>query len=304
MKDKRTQLYFFTLIFIILGALGGFLCYNFNQLGISYSKSIPVLTVFIIGLIIYFKISQFDWYKELTDKTYIKYKELFDLYQYKVLKKGERYDIFVYDYCNSNLMLPVQVDSNVSISASDYNAKNEIYNQIKYILENRIDLVEKHFNQKCFSYQDYKRLIADYTNTYPPLEEKLIETKSSNAKFYNLNDEIIEDRLREFVLECYQNGTMHIGDRNFGYFLKHKHPAYSTAKQYAEAWTLYIGKYEPRDNCKYISDPSYWKNVSEIDATLKSLERIENFYSAFMQEGSPIIKNIQRDKNKLEELKG
>lgn len=223
------------------------------------------------------------------------------LYQHEVKKQDKLFDIYINDYLSEIQNFPYK-------SPKELQEKTRIHSKVSNLFLGRPDLILKYFDSKTFNFQDYKNLINKYNTTIiSPIEEENEESTIfapfNELKFYTLNDKKIENELRKFVLECYENGTMHLGDRNFGYFLKHKHPAYSTTKQYTEAWTLYIGKYEPRDNCKYISDPSHWKNISEIDATLKSLERIENFYSIFMQEDSPIIRNIQRDKSKLLELK-
>lgn len=223
------------------------------------------------------------------------------LYQHEVKKQDKLFDIYINDYL-------AEIQNFTYKSPKELQEKTRIHSKVSNLFLGRPDLIQKHFDNKNFNFQDYKALIKEYNTTIIPLKEEEKEeptpfAPSNELKFYTLDDKRIENELKQFVLECYENGTMHLGDRNFGYFLKHKHPAYSTTKQYTEAWTLYIGKYEPRDNCKYISDPSHWKNISEVDATFKSLERIENFYLIFMQEDSPIIRNIQRDKSKLLELK-
>lgn len=164
------------------------------------------------------------------------------------------------------------------------------------LLQNRKDLVEEYFTKDSFDYRDYLSMIEAFKAT------TFLPTNSTNRTFYNITDEFVSNKVKEFILKCHEpGGTMSLGDRNFGYYIKHRHAELSSAKQYIEAWNRYIGEeLAPRDNCKYISDPSYWKNPTEISATLKALEKIEAFYLGLMQDDSPIIKNIQKDKIELE----
>lgn len=304
MKNKKTTIYIIMSLFgVIIISLGAFICYNAHHFGVPYSKSIPILSILVLGLLSYLKISQLDWYKELTDRGYLKFRELFFSYKVKVIEQKQRYDIFVFEYCNSNVMLSTKADNVGNVIPADYNAKNNINQQIKYILENRSDLVEKYFHQDVFAYEDYTSLINDYKSTLSPSEvSNQIVLENPSFKFYNLDDEKIEKELQEFVLESYKGGKMHLADRNFGYFLMHRHPAYVLSTQYIRAWDKYIGEYEPRDNCRYISDPAYWKSPTEIDTTLKALRQILNFYLAFMVVEAPIIKAIQKDIERLSEL--
>ena len=297
-KDGKIVLYVLGSLIICLIGLA---CYKFNNMGITYVKSIPIFVLIITGFLTYIRISQCNWYKELTDRNFLKYKNVYFLYRSKVIDKKQLYNIFVGEYCNSNSMLIVKTDVNGNINVSDYNEKNKVYQQIKYILENRSDLVKKYFNQKVFNYKDYISLLSDYRSTLPPTQ---ITSSTSALKYYDdLEHELINEKLKEFVLVCYgDNGVKHLGDRCFGYFIKHRHPAYSSTKQYTDAWNKYIGEYEPRDGCRYIGDPSYWKNENEIGATLKTLDKISNFYSAFMSSESLIMENIQKDIEKLSEL--
>ena len=237
------------------------------------------------------------WYKELTEYSFYRFKEVYEHYQKEVIKGKKTLRRFIDDYYTEHQLITYPIDSRGNPNTSEYQKKIQILNQIIDLLNNRIDLVNRYFYQDSFRYNDYLTLKNEYDQT------DAIQKSISNTKSHNIDDEIIASELKKFVGECYENGTMGLGDRNFGYFLKHRHPALSTAKQYIEAWKQYINKYEPRDNCKYINDPSYWKNTDEIDATLRALERIENFYLKLMHEDSPIIKNIQNDKRELESLR-
>ena len=238
-KDGKKVLYVLSILII---CLMGFACYEFNKMGVNYAKSLPVATLIIIGFIVYLRITQCSWYKELTDEAFLKYKSLYFLYQERVLNQKQRYDIFVSEYCNSNSMLIVKTDVNGYINASDYNEKNKLYQQIKYILENRCDLIENYFNQESFDYKDYVLLISDYKLTLSPTESTA--STPTFKYFENLEHDSINEKLKQFVLICYEdNGVKHLGDRCFGYFIRHRHPAYSSTKQYTDAWYKYIGKY-------------------------------------------------------------
>lgn len=244
-------------------------------------------------LTIWFYISTQIWYKELTDKDFRLYRNAYQKYQEEVLEKKGDYNNAIEEYWHSIENFSVPTDDSGSIRLDILNKENVNRKRIYAILHNMRDVVEKYFRNDKFGYNEYLSLLDEYkkTNVY-----------SGNYvnEYTSVNHDIVKEKLKEFVLSCYeQGGVMSLADRNFGYFIKHIHPEASTPTQYLFYWNKYIGKYEPRDNCRYITDPSYWKNESEISATIKSLIRIETFYSELIPQDSLIIKCIQRDMDSL-----
>jgi predicted membrane protein len=266
----------------------------YKAFGLLFSLLFMIAGIVIPPIVIFGKkkLDKCMWYKEMTDKQYQKFLVAYTSYRNEILKAGNSYDIFFTDFCNSNSYIVVPTDSGGNILVDELNKANLYLGRVLNLLQNRKDLVEEYFTKDSFDYCDYLSMIEAFkATTFLP----------TNSTFYNITDEIVSNKVKEFILKCYEpGGTMSLGDRNFGYYIKHRHSELSSAKQYAEAWNKYIGKFEPRDNCKYISDPSYWKNPTEISATLKALEKIEAFYLSLMQDNSPIIKNIQKDKIELE----
>ena len=261
----------------------------------SFLLAIVVVVIPLVVVLIKKRQNVYIWYKETTDKQYWKFFTAYNSYQSQVLKGGKSYDLFLNEFYNSNLFIPISTDSSGNVRVNELNKENLYISRVLNLLQNRKDLVGKYFQKDKFDYNSYLSLMDDYNKTIS------FPTDGVSKKNYDIDDEVVREKMKEFVLKCYEpNGIMSLGDRNFGYYIRHRHPELSSAKQYIEAWNEYIGEYEPRDNCKYISDPAYWKNETEIVATLKSLERIEIFYLGLMQENSPIIKSIQRDRSKLE----
>ncbi len=297
MNISKKKVTYIAFVILCTFAIINFSVLIYRLYGLFYSVliTIVVITIFLIAVLTRKKLNTCPWYKEMTDKQYQLFYETYSSYQKDVLKEKKSYRAFLNEYQNSHSFISIPTDSYGNVLVDELNKKNLHINCMLDILQHRKDLIDKYFQKDSFGYSDYLSLVGDYSATALPFEDDI------SRRNYRLEDEFVERKVKEFVLNCYEgNGVMSLGDRNFGYYIKHRHPEMSTARQYTDAWNKYIGKHEPRDKCKYISDPSYWKNQTEIPATLESIERIELFYLSLLQEDSLIINTIRKDIIKLE----
>lgn len=272
MQDKKTITAIMSILIITIIGLGLFVCYNLNKIGTSYYKSIPILCAFIGLFLAYLKISQFDWYKELTDKDYLKYKQLFGLYQYKVLKTRQRYDIFVNDYCNSNVFFAS--NNSEYTSADSLNQSNLLLGRIKGLLESRKDLVDKYFMKDSFCYSDYVKLNKEYDTTSNTMGINLV--KSSIEQF---DSKTIEEKLEKVKLEIikYESGDKtpkHYGHRMFGYLLKENYFTAINDEQRLTEWRKFTNL-TTKPEMDYLRNPDSNKNQTyKINEQLKEIAEV------------------------------
>ena len=389
----------------------------------SYTSTFCLSFIILLTLlgIVFLFLSDTSWYTKLTNYSYYRLNNLFKLYKHDVVKNNKKYQRFVDDYISSNSIISYRINSNGNHDIEQYNVKNMVFMQIVNLLNNREDLIQKHFAKHTFTLLDFELLIKDFNTTEPEYTEtdninqleclnkldnleqlknleKLSELKQlndltklenltelkqlerltklenlaelkqldgltelNNLKHLNNLEELtqlkqlkdlkklenlkcldnleqlnkldalsesenpnkinvsnilskqeylndvgkveIELEVKNFVLNCYsKGGVKSLGDRCFGYFLRHRDPSCFTFKQCLNAWGTYIGEFKPRDNCKYVRDPATYKTSSNVNATLESLYKIRNFYSTITQNDSPIIQNIKDDINNLLDL--
>lgn len=259
------------IIFCVIGILSLHLCNFLYEKGVSYLITFP--TVAVCLMLLYFvllsKLNKYDWFKEETDSIYKKYKGVYNSYRHHVLKNNQLYNIFVSDYCSSNIILSVQTNKEGNISIEDYNFKNKIYHRIKGLLENRYDLIEKYFHQDHFSYQDYLKLINEYDTTNLELQDS-----SSNDKTFEEKRKMACDEILAYY--SYKNNKQ-IGDRIFGYLLKAEViPAY-TPEERVKAWHEFIGE-EKLSDPRLHANPKLGRGKDNL-TLIENLETIANFFA-------------------------
>ena len=265
-KDGKKVLYVLSILII---CLMGFACYEFNKMGVSYAKSLPVVTLIITGFIVYLRITQCSWYKELTDYSYYKFNQVYKLYQTEVIKNKKIYERFVDDYYSENQLIHFSTDSQGKPIIAEYNLKNKTNNQILDILNNRYDLVNKYFITDIFNYPDFLSLIKEYNTTVIDVKplESIIDL---NEKLSKIKDEIL----------AYEKGykkPKHYGHRMFGYLLKEGYFTADNDKSRIEQWQEFTGL-KSIPEMDYLRNPDSNKNsTSKIDTQLEKIA--EKFHS-------------------------
>lgn len=246
------------------------------------------ILIILVGVILIL-LNNKEWYKELTDYSFYKFKKVYDLYRIEVIEKKVTYQRFVDDYIAENRLISYSLDSQGNPIVSEYNMKNKILNQIIGLLNDRKDLVEKYFILEDFKYSSYLNLIKEYNTTEI---EKQEEHKDETCLKMQVINFITTSRKTK--------GTQTLGDRLFGYYLKSKGLTSLTLSQCKEEWNKLIKEHNPIDNCRYIKTPDDFRQESEIPATIDNLQKIEEFF--IINDELRIIEVIKRDIKNLQEL--
>ena len=252
-----------------------------------------ILVVIVLGL--WFCIEYWVYGKYMivvkTDRTYKLINTAFYAYRLEVLNNKKLYGIYVDDFCIKNTsQTPDRLNKYGTVVSSP--EKNCIKNRVQNLLNTRPDLVVKFFQEKTFTYKDYKQMIDEYDTTYPIQKTgvDLIESKqnesidfsfqkeSSNKKsvlleysFLNkINFDSVqnnEDKLnliKEIILLCYsQSSKRQFGDRIFGYLIKSQFIPTITTEDQLNEWHKIFGEEMKPSNPTLLSTPGEYSRYHD-----------------------------------------
>jgi len=252
-----------------------------------------ILVVIVLGL--WFCIEYWVYGKYMivvkTDRTYKLINTAFYAYRLEVINNKKLYGIYVDDFCIKNTsQTHDRLNKYGTVVSSP--EKNCIKNRVQNLLNTRPDLVVKFFQEKTFTYKDYKQMIDEYDTTYPIQKTgvDLIESKqnesidfsfqkeSSNKKsvlleysFLNkINFDSVqnnEDKLnliKEIILLCYsQSSKRQFGDRIFGYLIKSQFIPTITTEDQLNEWHKIFGEEMKPSNPTLLSTPGEYSRYHD-----------------------------------------
>jgi len=210
-----------------------------------------------------------DMFVIIGDKSYGLFSNAFKSYRSEVINRKKLYERYVDDFCIKNTsQTHDRLNKYGTVVSSP--EKNCIKNRVQNLLNTRPDLVVKFFQEKTFTYKDYKQMIDEYDTTYPiqkpsahliELKQKeddilFMQNDTSNEKTIRLDNDIADQTNNKSVLITEKqerlvreriliynsdNNKMHLGDRLFGYLLKAKIYSAKTPKERLYFWHKLLG---------------------------------------------------------------
>jgi len=232
-----------------------------------------------------------DMFVIIGDKSYGLFSNAFKSYRSEVINRKKLYERYVDDFCIKNTsQTHDRLNKYGTVVSSP--EKNCIKNRVQNLLNTRPDLVVKFFQEKTFTYKDYKQMIDEYDTTSPIqktgvdlIESKQNESKdfpfqkeSSNKKsvlleysFLNkINFDSVqnnEDKLnliKEIILLCYsQSSKRQFGDRIFGYLIKSQFIPTITTEDQLNEWHKIFGEEMKPSNPTLLSTPGEYSRYHD-----------------------------------------